>query len=154
METSFWRKLFVSDFISVIFCAVPRRIWYQYSVMPLYSRCCIIGGSMTGDFSDILLQWSISFIDISSSSILFFISLCSSVIHFELGSGSSVSCETPDFFDFDLRKRKRRARSFGFSVVIRAWSLFYFNLFPDLAESLDLSYIYVSLILVLFLLRE
>ena len=44
IKSSFWRKLCVSASSSGIFFAVPTRIWYPYSVMPLYYRCCIIGG--------------------------------------------------------------------------------------------------------------
>ena len=58
----------------------------------MYSRCCIIGEVMAGDCSKILLMWSISFVDIYSRSLLFVISLCSSVVPFELGSVSSVIC--------------------------------------------------------------
>ena len=50
---------------------------------------------MAGDCFDILLRWSIYFIEIYSGSLLFFISLCSSAITFELDYGSIVSRETP-----------------------------------------------------------
>ena len=74
-------------------------------------------------------------------------------MRFELGSGYSVSHETANFLGFEARKRKRWARSFDFSAVIREWSFFYSNVFPALAASMTIYSRYVSLILVLFLLR-
>ena len=72
---------------------------------------------MAGDCSETLLQWSIYFIDISSSSLLFVIYLCSSTIPFELGSGSSVGRETPKFLGFELRKCKRQAHFLTFLLL-------------------------------------
>ena len=73
---------------------------------------------------------------------------------FELGSGSSVSCENPNFHGFELRKRRHQACSFALSVVIISGSFFFYNVFPALVASLALSSRYVSLILVKFLLRD
>ena len=86
--------------------------------MPFHSRCCIREEVMEGDFSDILRQWYNSFIEIYSSSLLFFISLCSDLIPLELGYGSNVRCETPEFLGLDLRKKSKRGHSFTFYVII------------------------------------
>ena len=59
-----------------------------------------------------------SFIDISSRSLLFVISLCSVIVPLESSSGSKVSCETPEFLGLYLRERRRQALYFDFSVVI------------------------------------
>ena len=98
-----------------ICCYFPRRTLYPYSIIPLYFKCCIIGKVRAGECCDILLQWSISFIYISSSSILFVIFLCSAVIPLELVLGSNVSRETPDFPSFELSKCMWQVRSFGFT---------------------------------------
>ena len=111
-------------------------------------------GVISGDCFNILLWWFISFVEISSSFLLFFISLCSDVIPFELGSGSSVSRETPNFPGFELRKSTRRAHYFYFPVVIRSWSFLSSNVFPSLEESLDISSRYVFMILVMVILRD
>ena len=81
----------------------------------LYKR----GGHDRG-CSNIMLPCSISFIEISSDSLLFIISLCSAAITFELGSDYSVINETPKFLGFELRKCKRQAHYFSFYFVIRA----------------------------------
>ena len=60
----------------------------------------------------------------------------------------------PTFPYFMLRKQKRQARSFDFSVFIKTCKLFYFILFPSLEASLDLSSGYISMILVIFFLRD
>ena len=60
----------------------------------------------------------------------------------------------PTFIYFMLRKKKRQAHSFDFSVVIRAWRLFSFNVFPALEASLDISSRYVFMILVMVILRD
>ena len=75
---------------------------------------------MAGDCFDILLRWSIYFIEIYSGSLIFFVSLCSFMMPLELGSGSNVSLETPNLLGLNLRKRRRWARYFAFSVVVRA----------------------------------
>ena len=86
--------------------------------MPFHSRCCIREEVMEGDFSDILRLWYMYFIEIYSSSLLFFISLCSDVIPLELGYGSNARCETPEFLGLDLRKQSKRGHSFTFYVII------------------------------------
>ena len=53
-----------------------------------------------------------------------------------------------------MRKCNRQARYFAFSVIIRVKSFFSSNVFPAFAEYLDIYSRYVSLVLVLFLLRE
>ena len=102
----------------------------------------------------ILLRWSIYFINISSSFLLFVISLCSDLIPLKLDSGYNVRHDTPNFLGLGISNCRRRAHYIAFSVVIRSWIFFSSNLFPALAASLDLSSRYVSLILVMFLLRE
>ena len=73
---------------------------------------------MAGECSYILHLWSISFIDIYSSSFLFFIYLCSTMIPLELGSVSYLSLETPNFLGLDLRKHRSWAHYLDFSVVM------------------------------------
>ena len=75
---------------------------------------------MAGECSDILMWWSVSFIAIYSSSLLFFIYLFYAVIPLGLGSGSNVSCEPPNFIGLELSKCRCPACYFYFSVVIRA----------------------------------
>ena len=58
--------------------------------------------------SDILMQWYISFVYISSSYLIFVISLCSAMIPLELGSRSNMSRETPYFLGLELRGGRRR----------------------------------------------
>ena len=75
---------------------------------------------MAGEFSDILILWYISFIDISSISLLFFISLYSDVIPREFGSGSNARRETTNFLGLKLRERRRQVCYFAFSFIIMA----------------------------------
>ena len=109
---------------------------------------------MEGDCSNILTQWYIYFIEISSGYLIFCISLFSVIFPLELGSESNVIPDNPDFLGLELRKRRRRARSFDFSVVSRALILFSSSVVPALEASLYLSYRRVSLILVVFIIRE
>ena len=109
---------------------------------------------MEGDCSNILTQWYIYFIEISSGYLIFFISLFSVIFPLELGSESDMIRDTPYFLGLELRKRRRRACSFDISVVSRALIFFSFLLVSALEASLELSYRYVSLILAVFILRD
>ena len=75
------------------------------------------------------------------------------MIPLELGSGYNVRRDTPNFLGLELMKCRRQASYFSFPIVIRSQSFFSSHVFPDLVVYLVLSSEYVSLILVMFLLR-
>ena len=70
-----------------------------------------------------------------SSYLLFFISLCSILMPLELGTGSNMSRETPDFLGLELRKLRHRSRYFYFLPLVApeaSYLIIYFLFFRRL----------------------